>query len=148
VGSFSFNHYAFGCVGDWLVRHIGGLTPMEPGYRKFRVEPHYIGQLKHAETNYDSVYGNIRVKWRVQDENQMSLHVKVPANTLVVISLTNVCPVSIQELNDYVIEMGYSNVQYHEDEKKFEFTAGSGQVDINWKLHDSCQMIKKEQIYR
>jgi alpha-L-rhamnosidase len=66
VGSFSFNHYAFGCVGDWLVRHIGGLTPMEPGYRKFRVEPHYGGQLRHAETKYESVYGEIKVKWEIQ----------------------------------------------------------------------------------
>ncbi|NHC42583.1 hypothetical protein G6549_21915 [Bacillus sp. MM2020_1] len=146
VGSFSFNHYAFGCVGDWLVRHIGGLTPMEAGYRKFRIEPHYGGQLKHAETYYDSVYGKINVKWEVQDENQMYLHVRVPTNTCAVISLTNVSPDCIQELYDYVNEMGHLNGKYKEDEKKFGFTAGSGQFDIKWKLHDPCQTTLKEQI--
>jgi hypothetical protein len=40
--------------------------------------------------------------------------------------------------------MGYSG-QYHEEEKRFEFIAGSGQLNINWKLYNPCKIIKKEQ---
>src|SRR5262249_463695 len=30
----SFNHYAFGAVGDWMYRYLAGLDPAEPGYRR------------------------------------------------------------------------------------------------------------------
>ncbi|MEH7414583.1 family 78 glycoside hydrolase catalytic domain [Neobacillus drentensis] len=135
VGAFSFNHYAFGCVGDWLVRHIGGLTPMEPGYSKFKVEPHYGDRLKYAETKYKSVYGEIKVKWEIDDEKNMNLQVSVPANTLAVISLPNVSPNCIPELNDYITELGYSNCQYNKKINKFVFTVPSGQIEIKYKLN-------------
>ena len=44
----SFNHYALGSVADWLHRTIGGLAPLEPGYRRFRVAPRPGGGLTHA----------------------------------------------------------------------------------------------------
>jgi alpha-L-rhamnosidase len=134
VGSFSFNHYAFGCVGDWLVRYIGGLTPIEPGYRKFKVEPHYCDKLKYAETQFESVYGEIKVNWEIQEEKNMLLHVKVPANTLAVISLTNVSLDCISELTQHVKEMGYTDLQIFEKENRVELTAGSGQVELKWEL--------------
>ncbi|WP_160720595.1 alpha-L-rhamnosidase [Bacillus sp. USDA818B3_A] len=134
VGAFSFNHYAFGCIGDWLVRHIGGLTPIEPGYSKFKVEPHYGDRLKYAETQYESVYGEIKVKWEIQDGNTMILQVNVPANSLAVISLTNVNQVRMQELNDYIIGMGYNDVQFHEEGKRLEFTVPSGQIHLKYEL--------------
>lgn len=147
VGSFSFNHYAFGCVGDWLVRHIGGLTPIEPGYRKFKVEPHYCDLLQHAETQYESVYGEIKVNWEVQDGQKMFLQVKVPPNTVGVISLTNISPDCVPELVKQVSEMGYADPQFNEEEKRFEFTVPSGQIEMKWKLHD-CQRLKKEQFIK
>ncbi|MEH7097212.1 alpha-L-rhamnosidase [Neobacillus vireti] len=140
VGAFSFNHYAFGCIGDWLVRHIGGLTPLEPGYSKFKVEPHYYDRLKYAETQFESIYGDIKVKWEIQEEKKMILQVCVPANTIAVISLTNVDPGCIQELNDYVTEMEYSNYQYDEKERRAEFTAPSGKINIEYKLNDFCKI--------
>jgi alpha-L-rhamnosidase len=136
VGAFSFNHYAFGCIGDWFVRHIGGLTPMEPGYSKFKVEPHYNDRLTYAETQYESVYGDIKVKWEIQEEKKMFLQVMIPANTMAVISLTNVDPGCVQELKDLVSGMGYSNYHYYEKERRVEFTAPSGQINIEYKLNE------------
>ena len=46
----SFNHYALGSVVDWLHRTVGGLAPLEPGYRRFRVAPRPGGGLTSAET--------------------------------------------------------------------------------------------------
>ncbi|MEH7117780.1 family 78 glycoside hydrolase catalytic domain [Neobacillus vireti] len=138
VGAFSFNHYAFGCIGDWLVRHIGGLTPMEPGYSKFKVEPHYCNRLTYAETHYESVYGDIKVKWEIEDGKNMSLEVNVPANSLAVISLTNVSQDYIQELKNDVLEMGYSDIQLYQEEKRLDLTAASGQFNIKYKLENGC----------
>lgn len=142
VGPFSFNHYAFGCVGDWIVRHIGGVTPIEPGYKTFKIEPHVCDRLKFAETQYESVYGEILVKWEVQEEQNMFLQVKVPANTAATISLTNVSPDCIQELKQLASEKGYADVQYYQEENRFEFIIGSGQIEVKWKLHDLSQLVK------
>ncbi|WP_462409526.1 alpha-L-rhamnosidase [Neobacillus sp. Marseille-QA0830] len=146
VGAFSFNHYAFGCIGDWLVRHIGGLTPIEPGYRKFKVEPHFGGRINSAVTKYESVNGDILVKWEIQDEKNMFLEVKVPANTEAVISLTNIHPECIKELHDLVNDKGFSNVEYHLEDKRIEFTAGSREFNVKWQLHDPCHLINKGQL--
>ncbi|MBM7653593.1 alpha-L-rhamnosidase [Neobacillus cucumis] len=144
VGAFSFNHYAFGCIGDWLVRHIGGLTPMEPGYSKFKVEPHICDRLTFAETQYESVYGEIKVKWEVQDGKNMILQVNIPANSLAVISLINISQDCIQELKNEVIKMGYSDVQLYEEEKRLAFTAASGQINIKYKLENVCGLENRK----
>ena len=33
VNMVSFNHCAFGCIGDWLYRFIAGLDKDQPGYK-------------------------------------------------------------------------------------------------------------------
>lgn len=35
----SFNHYAFGSVGEFYYRYILGIQPEEPGFRKIRIAP-------------------------------------------------------------------------------------------------------------
>lgn len=146
VGPFSFNHYAFGCVGDWIVRHIGGVIPIEPGYKTFKVEPHFGERLKFAETRYESVYGEIQVKWEVQEDHNVFLQVKVPANSAATISLTNVSPDCIHELRQLASEKGNEKVQYFQEENRFEFEVGSGQIEVTWKLNDLSQLVKKEKL--
>ena len=33
----SFNHYAFGCVGDWMYRNILGIRSQSPGYGRVEI---------------------------------------------------------------------------------------------------------------
>ncbi|MGI8384256.1 family 78 glycoside hydrolase catalytic domain [Robertmurraya sp. P23] len=134
VGAFSFNHYAFGCVGDWLVRHIGGLSPMEPGYKKFKVEPNITDQLTHAKTKYDSVYGEIKIKWQMVDTNEMFLQVHVPPSTSAIISLKNVCEDNITNLQTQLINRGYTNSKFIKEENRVEFLVDSGPFDITYKM--------------
>ena len=74
-GITSFNHYAFGCVDNWILSYICGILPEEPGFRKIRIEPH-LGKLKQLERNLRSPYGLIRVK--IQED---VLSVTIPCNT-------------------------------------------------------------------
>ena len=39
VGMNSFNHYAYGAVGDWMYRTMAGVSALEPGYRKMLIAP-------------------------------------------------------------------------------------------------------------
>ena len=38
-GMKSFNHYAYGAIGEWLYSTIAGVAPEEPGFRRIRIAP-------------------------------------------------------------------------------------------------------------
>ncbi|MBR2766059.1 MAG: family 78 glycoside hydrolase catalytic domain [Blautia sp.] len=86
VSTYSYNHYAFGCVLDWMVRHIGGLQAIEPGYKRFRVKPSFTSGLTSASVSEDTPYGKIRIDWRIVAEKTF-VHIEVPVNTEAVIEL-------------------------------------------------------------
>lgn len=78
--SVSYNHYAFGCVGDWMYRKMGGLDKARPGYKKIRIAPVLDDRLDFAEATYHSVYGKIESRWE-RDGKNMRVSVTIPANT-------------------------------------------------------------------
>ncbi|MCD8151427.1 MAG: glycoside hydrolase family 78 protein [Clostridiales bacterium] len=59
----SYNHFAYGCVGDFIYRRILGLHETEPGYRNVQVAPAFDCGLLWAEGSYECPYGKIRVYW-------------------------------------------------------------------------------------
>ena len=75
----SYNHFAFGCVGDFIYRRIGGLYAAEPGYKKVRIEPDVECGLEWAKTSYDSVYGRIEIEWERKGK-QIFLQAELPPN--------------------------------------------------------------------
>jgi alpha-L-rhamnosidase len=77
----SFNHYAYGAVGDWMFQHLGGLQALEPGYKKARIAP-LIGQggLKDARCSQKTPYGLLASEWKLADD-KLTLAITVPANT-------------------------------------------------------------------
>ena len=80
VSTYSFNHYAFGCVGEWMYREIGGLQAKEPGYKKIRVAPSLDCGLTRAEVKEETPYGTASVKWE-KEEDKTIVNVEIPANT-------------------------------------------------------------------
>ncbi|WP_136610628.1 alpha-L-rhamnosidase [Sinomonas albida] len=74
----SFNHYALGAVADWMHRVIGGLAPLEPGYRRIGIRPRPGGGITHATTRHLTPYGMAEVSWRVEDE---TLHIDATVPT-------------------------------------------------------------------
>jgi alpha-L-rhamnosidase len=80
AGMNSFNHYAYGAVGEWMYENITGISAGEPGYRRTVVRPRPGGDLHRAGGRYDSVYGPIETKWSSKD-GRFDLTVSVPVNT-------------------------------------------------------------------
>ena len=35
----SFNHYAYGAIGQWFYEGIAGINTLEPGYKKILIAP-------------------------------------------------------------------------------------------------------------
>jgi alpha-L-rhamnosidase len=82
VGMNSFNHYAYGAIGDWMYRVVAGLSLDEaaPGYKHILIAPRPGGGLSSASTSVDSMYGLVASGWEIAD-GKMILKIEVPANT-------------------------------------------------------------------
>ncbi len=78
-GMTSFNHYAYGAVGDWLVSTVAGLEldPAEPGYRHIRFKPRPGGTLTHAKASLETALGPIAIAWSLK-EGALQLTLEVP----------------------------------------------------------------------
>jgi alpha-L-rhamnosidase len=82
VGMNSFNHYAYGAIGEWMYRVVAGIELDEaaPGYKHILMEPHPGGGLTNASTSVESMYGLVASGWAIAD-GKMILKIEVPANT-------------------------------------------------------------------
>jgi alpha-L-rhamnosidase len=76
----SYNHYAYGAIGDWMYRQIVGIMPAAPGYKKIVIKPVIGGGLTWAEGKYECAYGTIASKWEITG-NKLDMTVTIPQNT-------------------------------------------------------------------
>jgi alpha-L-rhamnosidase len=81
-GMNSFNHYAYGAIGDWMYAIIGGidLDPEQPGYKHIVMHPRPGGGVTHATAELQSMYGTIRSAWR-QENDRFEWEITIPTNT-------------------------------------------------------------------
>lgn len=75
----SFNHYAFGCVDDWIFRELAGLDQKGAGYRHLVVAPRPDRRLTWAERSFMTEQGLAAVKWK-RENGLFALTVTVPCN--------------------------------------------------------------------
>lgn len=85
-GLNSMNHYAYGSIGDWMYRKIGGINQLEPGYRRFCVKPMLVRGIEESRTSLESPYGEILSEVSCR-EGKIKIRIKVPVNTTAVICL-------------------------------------------------------------
>ena len=82
----SFNHYAYGAVASFFYQKIGGIVPIEPGYRKIRIQPMPDRRISYAKAAIDTVYGVVKSEWQTEN-GTFFLTVTVPCNTTAEICL-------------------------------------------------------------
>ena len=88
VGMNSFNHYAYGAIGEWLYTYVAGIRIDEenPGYKHFFLAPHPGGGLTNAKATFKSIHGEISSAWKTEGGN-MVYEVSIPANTTATVVL-------------------------------------------------------------
>ena len=88
VGMNSFNHYAYGAIGEWLYRYVAGLDidSENPGYKHILLSPHPGGGLTNAGVEFSSLYGKVKSAWKIEG-NDFIYEVTVPANTTATVTL-------------------------------------------------------------
>ena len=61
----------------WLSRHVLGVVPVEPGFRKVMINPN-LGDLEWAEGTFPTPYGLIEVHHQKNPDGSLSSQVKLP----------------------------------------------------------------------
>lgn len=84
----SFNHYAYGSVGEWMYQNIAGIRPATPGFQRFVVKPVFGDDVHSLKASYESGYGPIAVQWDHKGD-KTDLSVSVPVNTSAEIWMEN-----------------------------------------------------------
>lgn len=84
--SVSLNHYAFGCVDDWMFRTFTGLDKTLPGFKHIVIAPKPDESLTWAERSFESEHGTILSKWK-KENGEFRLHAEIPCNTTATITL-------------------------------------------------------------
>ncbi|WP_406142214.1 alpha-L-rhamnosidase [Streptomyces sp. NBC_01089] len=75
----SFNHYAYGSVGEWMYANIAGIAPGAPGFRRTVIRPRPGGGVTEADGRFDSRYGPVTTHWTTS--GGFRLTVSLPPNT-------------------------------------------------------------------
>ncbi len=78
-GMNSFNHYAYGAVGDWMYRHVAGLEVDEefPGYHHILFQPQPGGTLTWAKARLKVSRGETGISWE-RTEQALKVELIVP----------------------------------------------------------------------
>lgn len=96
AGMNSFNHYAYGAIGDWMYRVTAGLEIGQVAYKHILIQPQPTPKLNYAKATFQSSYGEIISGWERQGE-KIKLTVKIPANTTATVRLPTQNASSIRE---------------------------------------------------
>jgi alpha-L-rhamnosidase len=88
VGMNSFNHYAYGAIGEWLVTTIAGidLDPEAPAYKRSLIRPRPGGGITSARARLLTPYGVLETDWKIE-QGVFTLKVTVPPNTRATVCL-------------------------------------------------------------
>ena len=87
----SFNHYAYGVVGEWIYRDMVGVDTdyEQPGFKHFYLDPKIDnrtellpGQKKidWVKCSFETVLGRLTCDWERQKDGSIKYHIVVPFN--------------------------------------------------------------------
>jgi len=125
AGMNSFNHYAYGAIGDWMYRVSAGLDAKSPGYKKLLIKPYISDKLTYAKATFESLYGTVVSGWE-RKEGKIIVKVIIPANTTAEILLPEGDPEQISESGTAV--MGNRKLlSVGKENGRTAITAGSGE---------------------
>ncbi len=76
----SFNHYAYGAIGQWIYKDVGGIWYADAGYSKILFAPTPNAELSPVSLWRETPYGKATSKWSFKD-GKMNWKISIPSNT-------------------------------------------------------------------
>jgi len=131
-GMNSFNHYAYGAIGEWMYRVIAGIDidPAQPGYKHVLIQPHPGGGLTSAKASIHSMYGKVTSAWELKD-GKMTLSVEVPANSTTTVRLPAAKVEDVTE-SGKELQAAASISSVRQGDGAVFLDAGSGSYEFVW----------------
>lgn len=132
TGMNSFNHYAYGAIGDWLYKVVGGIQcdAEGPGYKKAVIAPQLGGNFTSASTKFENLYGTIQSDWKIVD-GKFTLDIVIPPNTSAnvilpqsenaVVAENGIAVEKINGLKKYTTETNYKAFEVGSGNYRFEY---------------------------
>jgi alpha-L-rhamnosidase len=136
-GMNSFNHYAYGAVGDWMYRDMAGIDidPGNPGYKHLLVHPMPGGGFTSVKAAHESMYGRVASGWTL-DNGTFALTVDVPANTHATIRLPRTASSTVT-LDGKALTTGDGVASAKKDGPDTIVEVGSGKYQFTYTLAPS-----------
>ncbi len=94
IGMNSFNHYAFGSVGDYLYRNVAGIDSEGPGFRHLVFQPTPGAGLSWARASFAAPSGTISSSWKIVD-GKLTIDATFPPNTTASVRIPGVAPAQV-----------------------------------------------------
>jgi alpha-L-rhamnosidase len=130
----SFNHYAYGAIGDWMYRAMAGINTTEdkPGYKHSFIKPHIGGGLTGVSATLETYYGKISSSWKIQGSN-LIFNVEIPVNTESTVYIPTSNPGNIL-INGRPLSQQGSTFPSVVDGKYVRLELGSGKYEFKTEL--------------
>ena len=125
-GMNSFNHYAYGAIGEWLYNHVAGLSidVQNPGYKHILFHPFPGGGLTSANAEFTSLYGMVQSSWEIKGE-EFIYNIKIPANTTATVTLPKAKITDVILNGAPLKEIAKKNIEESKDNIQLELGSGS-----------------------
>ena len=125
-GMNSFNHYAYGAIGEWMYRVMAGIEidPEAPGYKHTLIQPRPGGGFTRASASHMTLYGRVSSAWKM-DGGAFELAVEIPPNTTATVRLPDARLAEVTE-GGRPLAAGDGITSWRQDGSAVVVEAGSG----------------------
>lgn len=122
----SNNHLMLGQIMEWFYNGIGGIRQSDNSvaFKNIIIKPSVVGDLKNANTNFETPYGTIKTNWNITNDS-FKLDVEIPSNTSALIYLPANSSKNIMENNIVITKV--KDVKFIRTESEYLiYQVGSG----------------------
>ena len=104
-GMNSFNHYAYGCVCEWIWETVAGIAadPAVAGFKHIIMKPVPDKRLGHLTAEYNSASGSIKSAWRYEGDKWI-WEFTVPEGATATVTLPGESESKVYESGSYTVE--------------------------------------------
>jgi len=133
-GMNSFNHYAYGAIGEWMYRVMAGIDidPAAPGYKHILIQPQPGGGFTSVKAAHMTMYGSVSSAWTIKN-GTLELAVEVPHNTRATVRLPGAQLADVREAGQ-ALAAGNGITGMRQDGQAVVVDVGSGQYRFTYTM--------------
>jgi len=105
-GMNSFNHYAYGCVCQWIWERAAGICAdaSAPGFRHIVMSPVFDKRLGWLDAEYESAAGTVRSSWKYEGD-ALTWTFSIPEGCVASVTLPGSCETKDYESGTYTLNL-------------------------------------------